>query len=220
MANDVGAEQVAYYRRRAAEYDETAYGDLDRAQERIARIVDALRPRGRVLEVACGTGLWTRALASQADSVTAIDAAPEAVSIARERVPAPHVDFEVADAYTWTTDKQFDAIFFAAWLSHVPTSRFEQFWQVLLPLLADDGRVCFVDEHVDERAKEAFVHDEVVERRLRDGSTFRIVKRFVDPRQMGALLRRIGWDCRIIRDGNDWVVGEAWPATRRLSAST
>jgi hypothetical protein len=50
-------------------------------------------------------------------------------------------------------------------------------------LLAGEGRVLFVDEHVDERGKEAYVagRDEVVERRLRDGSTFRVIKNFVDP---------------------------------------
>jgi demethylmenaquinone methyltransferase/2-methoxy-6-polyprenyl-1,4-benzoquinol methylase len=39
------------------------------------------------------------------------------------------VAFEVADVFSWTTDDRFDVIFFSAWLSHMPTSRFEQFWR-------------------------------------------------------------------------------------------
>jgi hypothetical protein len=51
--------------------------------------------------------------------------------------------------------------------------------------------------------------DEVVERRLRDGSTFRVIKNFVDPEELELRLRRLGWDCAIRRDGSDWIYGEA-----------
>jgi SAM-dependent methyltransferase len=116
-----------------------------------------MRPAGSVLEIACGTGLWTEALAGWADTVTAIDAAPEAVAIARDRVRPANVSFEVADVFSWNPGTRFDVIFFSAWLSHVPASRFGQFWQLLESLLAGNGRVLFIDEHVDERRKETYV---------------------------------------------------------------
>ncbi len=53
--------------------------------------------------------------------------------------------------------------------------------------------------------------DEVIERRLRDGSTFRVIKNFVDPQELELRLRRLGWDGTIRRDGSDWVYGEASP---------
>ncbi|MCO5973802.1 class I SAM-dependent methyltransferase [Actinoallomurus soli] len=213
MTDEVLADQVDYYRRRASEYDVTAYGDVAAARERIARLVAQMSPRRRVLEIACGTGLWTEALAGAADVVVAIDAAPEAVAIARDRVRSGNVTFEVADVFSWTTDDRFDAIFFSAWLSHVPTSRFEEFWRLLRRLLTEDGRVLFIDEHVDVREKESYVPGagEIVERRLRDGETYRIVKNFVDPRELQDRLRDLGWDCRIHRDGDDWIRGEARP---------
>src|SRR5215472_16622620 len=131
VTDEVLAGQVDYYRRRAGEYDVTAYGDVAAARARIARLVAEMRPTGCVLEIACGTGLWTEELAGWADTVTAIDAAPEAVEIARDRVRSANVSFEVADVFSWAQDTQFDVIFFSAWLSHVPMSRFEQFWQSL-----------------------------------------------------------------------------------------
>lgn len=211
VTDEVLADQVDYYRRRAGEYDVTAYGDVAAARTRIARLIAGMRPTGHVLEIACGTGLWTEALARLADTVTAIDAAPEVVEIASGRVRSANVSFESADIFSWTPGARFDVIFFSAWLSHVPTDRFEQFWQSLRGLLAEDGRVVFIDEHVDERGKEAYVadRDEVVERRLRDGSTFRVIKNFVDPERLELRLRRLGWDCTIRRDGSDWVCGEA-----------
>jgi 2-polyprenyl-3-methyl-5-hydroxy-6-metoxy-1,4-benzoquinol methylase len=213
VTDEVLAEQIDYYRRRAEEYDVTAYGDVEAARAHIARLVAQMRPTGRVLEIACGTGLWTEALARLADTVTAIDAAPEVVEIARERVRSANVRFEVVDVFSWQPDSRFDVIFFSAWLSHVPTSRLDQFWRALRTLLAEDGRVLFLDEHVDERAKESYVpgRTEIVERRLRDGSTFHIVKNFVDPEELELQLRRLGWDCTIRRDGTRWIHGEARP---------
>jgi ubiquinone/menaquinone biosynthesis C-methylase UbiE len=213
MMDEVLADQIGYYRRRAGEYDVTAYGDVAAARERIARLVEQMNPTGRVLEIACGTGLWTEAVARAADTVMAIDAAPEALAIARDRVKSTNVVFDVADVFSWTTDDRFDVIFFSAWLSHVPTSRFEQFWRILRRLLAEDGRVLFIDEHVDEREKEAYVPgaDEIVERRLRDGRKFRVVKNFVDPGSLRDRLLNLGWHCQILRDGGDWIRGEARP---------
>jgi len=151
VTDEVLSSQADYYRRRAGEYDVTAYGDVVAARARIARLVAEMQPTGTVLEIACGTGLWTEALAGLAETVTAIDVAPEAVAIARDRVRSNSVRFEVADVFSWKTAARFDVIFFSAWLSHVPMSRFEQFWQLLRGLLAEGGRVLFIDEHVEVR---------------------------------------------------------------------
>ena len=222
MTDPVLRAQAEYYRRRAEEYDATAYGDLSAARERIARVLRRMQPTGSVLEIACGTGLWTEALAGVADSVLAIDVAPEALSIARGRARSANVMFESADIFSWTNDRRFDVIFFSAWLSHVPRSHFERFWGSLGRLLADEGRVLFVDEHVPSpgqgRDKETYLSPagEIVERRLADGSSHRIVKNFVDPEVLPGRLRELGWDCEIRLDGDDWVwvCGEARPAMR------
>jgi trans-aconitate methyltransferase len=212
VIDEVLADQVAYYRRRAGEYDVTAYGDdIAAARALIARLVAEMRPVGSVLEIACGTGLWTEALAGWADTVTVVDAAPEMVAIARDRVPSANVSFEVADVFFWDPGTRFDVIFFSAWLSHVPANRFGQFWQLLRGLLAGGGRVVFIDEHVDERVKETYVagQEEIVERRLADGRTFRVVKNFVEPAELELRLRRLGWDCVMRRVSSRWVYGEA-----------
>jgi hypothetical protein len=90
---------------------------------------------------------------------------------------------------------RFDVIFFSVWLSHMPASRFGKFWQRLGRLLAGNGQVLFIDEHVDKRGKEAYAagRDEIVERRLRDGSTFRLIKNFVDPEELELRPHRLSW---------------------------
>jgi 2-polyprenyl-3-methyl-5-hydroxy-6-metoxy-1,4-benzoquinol methylase len=213
VIDEVLADQVAYYRRRAGEYDVTAYEDVAATRVLIAELVAEMRPTGRVLEIACGTGLWTEGLAAWADTVTAIDAAPEMVTVARDRVRSANVSFEIADVFSWRSADQFDVIFFSAWLSHVPASEFGRFWQLLRGSLARDGRVLFIDEHIDEQQKEAYVagQGEVVERRLTDGSTFRVIKNFVEPAELELRLRRIGWDCAIRRVNSRLISGEARP---------
>ena len=81
---DLLRSQIAYYRRRAGEYDRTAYGtDLAAARARIATLLDLLQPEGLVLEIACGTGMWTEQLVGRSDLVVGLDAAQEAVALAR-----------------------------------------------------------------------------------------------------------------------------------------
>jgi 2-polyprenyl-3-methyl-5-hydroxy-6-metoxy-1,4-benzoquinol methylase len=148
------AEQVSYYRKRADEYDVTAYGNVAAASARVERLVTEMGPTGAILEIACGTGMWTAALARRASRLTAIDAAPETTAAARTRVKPANVTFEVADVFSWTTSARFDVAFFSAWLSHMPTNRFDKFWALLRPLLGAEARVLFVDEHIDDRGKE------------------------------------------------------------------
>lgn len=48
--------------------------------------LDDFGPSGQVLELACGPGTWTSQLLSHADTVTAVDAAPEMLQIAAAKV--------------------------------------------------------------------------------------------------------------------------------------
>jgi SAM-dependent methyltransferase len=60
----------------------------------------SLIPEGcdRALEMGCGTGRFTRALAGRAGHVTAVDLSPEMLRVARARVPAANVTFVEGDA--------------------------------------------------------------------------------------------------------------------------
>jgi demethylmenaquinone methyltransferase/2-methoxy-6-polyprenyl-1,4-benzoquinol methylase len=200
------AEQMAYYRARAGEYDDTAYPERDRDEARIDAIVSSLNVRGDVLELACGTGMWTRALARSARSMTALDQSPEAIEIARRRCP-PTVRFEVADLLTSTTGATYDAVFFAFWLSHVPADLFAGFFERVAGWLRPGGRAIFVDE-ASSAEPQGDLDGEIEIRTLIDGTEHRIVKVYRDAPELAAALEGLGWTAGF-RTDRAWIIGQA-----------
>lgn len=200
---DLIREQIAFYRAQAPRYDaaSTPEGDpLAPFGNQVLEALDRFRPAGRVLEIAAGTGSYTAFLLRHATSVTALDAAPEMLSLARQKSgDDPRVRFVEADVFVWTPDDQYDVVFFANWLSHVPLASFEPFWRTVRAALARGGRVFFTDERQDAWRHESVEGDDVpvVRRSLGDGSTYRVVKVFWDPEELAAKLRALGWDVEL-----------------------
>ena len=202
-------EQIEYYRQRAPEYDETStpIGDALAAYgEEIQAALNRFAPRGEVLEIASGTGSWTKYLLQHADNVTALDSAPEMHQESRDKLGNdPGVRYLEADVLAWEPDRSYDVVFFAAWLSHVPPTQFDTFWDTVSRALAPKGRVFFTDEIKDawrneEHLREDFVHDPsipIVRRPLRDGRTFDVVKVFWDPNDLEKRLANLGWAIKV-----------------------
>lgn len=136
-------DQIDYYERRAPEYDETS-GIESAPLDELSQALDRFSPRGRVLEVACGTGTWTGRLLAYSDDVTALDPSPSMLELNRARVDDPRVRYVVADVFEWEPEGFFDVVFFAFWLPHIPSARFERFWDFVARALPPDGRVFFI----------------------------------------------------------------------------
>ena len=204
---DLIDEQIAYYRARAAEYDATSSPEGDPFEADANRIRDALRafaPRGRVLELAAGTGQWTGILADYADELLVTDASPEMLELNRAKVgERPNVRRHVADALALSAARTYDVVFFGFFLSHVPLARFESFWAGLAALLAPGGRVFFVDEADHGLWDEDWVDREagIVNRPLTDGSVHRAVKVRWRPKDLERRLGELGWNASVQASG-------------------
>jgi SAM-dependent methyltransferase len=232
--SDLLAEQQRYYRARAPEYDAwwERRGRYDRGAgtnarwftetQRLERELERFAPRGRVLELACGTGLWTRQLVRHAKAVTALDGAPEMLALNRERLRGERdcaaVEYVQADLFNWRPHAAYDVCFFAFWLSHVPDSHFRSFWELVASSLLPSGRVFFIDSARNE-ASTASDHrlpapvDEIMQRRLDDGREFRIVKRFYDPPQLERRLHELGFETHVSCTGEFFIYGMGAPKT-------
>jgi 2-polyprenyl-3-methyl-5-hydroxy-6-metoxy-1,4-benzoquinol methylase len=205
------AEMTAYYRARAAEYDEWFYrqGRYDRGADANARwlaeaetvfaALDRLSLTGDILELAPGTGIWTERLARTARSVTAVDASAEMIAINRAKVGRENVTYLLADLFTWQPDRTYDAVVFGFWISHVPHERRPTFLAMTAAALRPDGAIFFVDGRREptstaagDRLPEA--DSQMMTRRLNDGRTFQIVKNFYAPADLAAHCAAAGLD--------------------------
>jgi len=196
------AEQVAYYRAVAPEYESLSIPGGGGSE--VAAALDAFAPAGEVLELACGPGMWTELLLRHATSVTAVDAAPEMLARARARVgedagaaaagKASRVRFVQADLFSWRPDRRYDVVFFGFWLSHVPHDRFEAFWCFIDDCLKPSGRVFLVDDAF--RLPEELIEGKAsstVERRTGAGAAYRIVKVPYRCTELEQRLDALGW---------------------------
>jgi demethylmenaquinone methyltransferase/2-methoxy-6-polyprenyl-1,4-benzoquinol methylase len=215
------AEQVAYYRARAPEYDAWANreSDFDRgelneswhAEKR--RLSDALRrfsPSGTVLEIAGGTGQWTEQLLRYTPLVTVLDAAPEAIAENRKRTSqmTRMVEYHIGDVLSWEPPERYDIVFFSYWLSHVPPERFVEFWNTVDRCLKPGGRVILIDNLPSEKAEELdpeIPHEgdvDLVMRPAPDGKMYGVWKVLWRPDELHKVMLDLGWDLEVFATGD------------------
>lgn len=211
-------EQMAYYRARAAEYDEWFYrqGRYDRGEENNARwfaaaeaVREALFAGGQVhsvVELACGTGIWTQELAQLAQHVTALDASPEMLKINQTKVAAENVTYQQVNLFEWEPTQTYDMLFASFWLSHVPPERLSAHLEAMSRVLVPDGRLFLVDSlktptstAVDHVIPEAST---TLTRKLNDGRTYQIVKVFYEAEDLKAALEAAGFVAQVYQAGD------------------
>lgn len=210
MTSDIIQDQIAYYRARANEYDEWFYriGRYDRGEElnqlwfnEVDVVKKALRQVGRVrriLELACGTGIWTQELLSLGQKITAIDASSEVIEINRSKLGAPNVDYRQLDLFSWEPDGEYDLVFFSFWLSHVPPTLLDSFLTKVYNSVRPGGQVFIVDSrfsHTSTANNHTLLDDGDIykTRKLNDGQEFKVIKIFYQPDALKEKLTKVGF---------------------------
>ena len=212
------ADQIAYYRARAGEYDEIfepARVEPSHPLGPRGHVADTLRALATdadVLELACGTGYWSSILVETAASLTAVDAADEMLRLHAQQVPDPRVRRIRADVLSWVPDRRYDLVFFGFWLSHVPDAALPRFFDVVKAALGPGGTLAFVDTSAGEARYEEPVEGlpaPAVRRRLHDGREFRIVKVFRSAEDVAAALAASGFGAGVEPIGERFLFGTA-----------
>lgn len=203
-------EQVAYDRGWAPEHDDWFFrrGPFNLGPEHRRCWIDEIeqlrtalslaRPSGHVIELACGTGLWTERLIQYEDSVTAVDASPELIALNQRRLRSGVVHYLVADLFDWQPNYYFDFVFFGFWLSHLTLTRFVSFLSMVARCFTLGGRVFFVDSRyqLDMTNPTSSTSEQDTSRsrrRLQDGREFEIVKIYYRPDELESHLSALGW---------------------------
>lgn len=123
------------------------YARRDEAVKRQAILRAAGRTRGRALELACGNGSNTRALRGRALRLLALDGAPSAVRITRQRAGGRRVEVREALLPTDAPREPFDLIVIAEVLYYLRTDEIARLGRRLR--LAPGGRLVLAHHHVD-----------------------------------------------------------------------
>jgi demethylmenaquinone methyltransferase/2-methoxy-6-polyprenyl-1,4-benzoquinol methylase len=192
-------QQLAYYRARAAEYDASLGRDDARSAPdppdwaRAVRALRQLAPVEHVLEMACGTGIWTRELLAVGRSITSVDGAPEMLAINQAKLADPRVRYVEADLFAWQPDREYDLVFFAFWLSHMPPERLGDFLDRVQRAIRPGGRLFVIDEPAGGRQVSGPSQSGRQTRILTDGRQFEIVKVYYQPAAISAALWQRGF---------------------------
>lgn len=100
----------------------------------------------RVLEIGCGTGLFTQELAQTGHTIVAIDISEALIRKAKERVTAVNVSFVPVNAYDTTfPSSSFDFIVGSSSLHHLEVDKaLNEFFRILKP----GGRILFTEPNM------------------------------------------------------------------------
>ena len=189
----------AYYDARAREYDDWIHGVGIYAErvrpgwkEELAALESALAalPPARTLDVAAGSGYFTRFLPGP---VVALDQSENMIAVARDRETAD--EFVVGDALELPfEDGEFERVFTGHFYGHLAEPDRERF-------LAEARRVARELVVLDSAWHEGVGREEWQERLLKDGSRWRVYKRYFDPEE---LTRELGGGRTVF--AGDWFV--------------
>jgi demethylmenaquinone methyltransferase/2-methoxy-6-polyprenyl-1,4-benzoquinol methylase len=188
-----------YYRARAAEYEQIYYRDvpdrrreIDEACARLQKLV-----AGRtVLDLACGTGYWTRVIAETAARITAVDVAPEMLSEARKKPYPADVEFVEGDMFELTYPEAFEVVSVGFWFSHQPRQEYEAFFDLVSASLAPGGRIWLIDNNPPaegsrlESVRVDGYGNNYKKRYLDRGDEYTILKNYFDKDELAKIFRR------------------------------
>jgi demethylmenaquinone methyltransferase/2-methoxy-6-polyprenyl-1,4-benzoquinol methylase len=199
---------ATYYALRAPEF-ESAYAlpELQPDLGKVRECLHGLVAGQDVLEIACGTGYWTRVMAQTARSVTATDINPALLELARGKPAGPaKVTFRVADA--WRLEDVGGGYTAGAalfWWSHVARARLGLFLEQLSRVLAPGALMVFAD-HLPAHASRSTLSSRDADgnncqsRRLPTGEEFEVIKNYPTEAELHAAVAGVGTEvhCKVL----------------------
>jgi|SRR5450830_248888 len=189
-------------------YDEPARQDDLAAVT--ARVADVLEGH-TVLELACGTGYWTRIIAETADSVHATDINPEVLARAQQHGVPDNVTFAQADAFDLPADiGDYTAVFAGLWWSHVKREEQEKHLAQLRAKLGKDVLLVLLDECYVEGLTTVIARTDLEgnthQQRMMAGERVEIVKNFPTDSYLRKKLGNAAREIRVKRSEHYWLL--------------
>jgi len=221
MDSDLRQSMLRYYDERASEYEEAYVLGTGTASipdpEVFRREVSVLTrmvehfARGRLVDLACGTGYWLPHYVAGCSSITLIDQAPRMLQECRKKVAS----LDALDRITIVQDdvlehsfrpRAFDSALVGFLISHLADEEEALLFERLKTILDADGRFLILDSAWSPERARFNRKTERQERRLNDGSRFDVYKRYIDRQDIVEWARKYGVATSIEHFGTAFVV--------------
>ena len=226
---DAGLRQsmLRYYDERASEYEEayvlgtgtSSITDPDvfrREASLLAGIVERFA-RGRLVDLACGTGYWLPHYAANCSSITLVDQAPRMLDECRKKIAA----LDAHDRITIVQDDvlehpfdpgAFDSALVGFLVSHLTDQQERVLFERLNAMLDTGGRFLILDSAWSPERARFNAKVERQQRRLNDGTPFEIYKRYLDRQDVDAWVTRYGVELSVEHAGTAFIAVSGSPS--------
>ena len=186
---------LAYYDERAPEYEE-AYTlgtgtasiqnpEVFKAEARVLGGIVRRFARGRIMDLACGTAFWLPEYAPNCSHITLLDQSDSMLMEARGKVNrlglADRCVFVRGDLFDHAFEQDaYDTVLVGFLLSHLTEAHEHVLFEALRMMLGTAGRFLILDSAWSPDRAAVNQKVEHQPRRLNDGTTFEIYKRYCD----------------------------------------
>ncbi|NMM38981.1 MAG: methyltransferase domain-containing protein [Glaciimonas sp.] len=209
-------ELSAYYTSLATanQCGERVYAQPDRQdefallRERLAELVQG----HKVLELACGSGYWTAAMAGAADFVLATDNNPLMLTAAQARdLPGRKVQLAQIDAFEVDFAEDYTACFAGFFWAHVKREQQTDLLARLRKITGKDGLLILIDDNYLEADTAPVARTDAegntyqIET-LADGERYEYVKNFPTDSALRKKFAGVAKDIRILRLQHTWLM--------------
>ncbi|MDP4094041.1 MAG: MerR family transcriptional regulator [Bacillota bacterium] len=202
----VKTKMMEYYDERANEYDDifegkgpATYSPQYYVQdiEKIGKFMENFG-KGSIIDIACGSGYWLKYYYDKCSNFTFLDQSLQMLKVCRQTIEEHNIsDISRLIAgdileYSFADGEKFDSAVVGFLLGHFTETQDKVFFEKLKSILRPGSEILFIDSTwTKERAKNQNKED-ITERYLKDGRSFKIYKRYFDKEDLQTLLSKYG----------------------------
>jgi ubiquinone/menaquinone biosynthesis C-methylase UbiE len=195
MDSDLRQRMLAYYDERAPEYEQ-AYTlgtgtasisdpEVFKTEARVLAGIVGQTARGRIMDLACGTAYWLPHYAPNCSPITLFDQSEKMLVEARAKAHRLGVvdqcAFVAGDFFEHDFEPNaYDTVLVGFFLSHLTEAQERRLFDALRAMLDSSGRLLILDSAWSPERSKFNAKVERQLRRLNDGTTFEIYKRYCD----------------------------------------